>query len=136
MVMSTSDLPHFNVAMNAAAAVCLVAGYVAIRSGRKQIHKRFMIAAMTFSGLFLIGYLVYHFACPPRRYTGRWPRFYFPMLISHVSLAAVNLPLVIVTATRALRQQFDKHKRIARVTFPIWTYVSVTGVMVYWMLYG
>lgn len=133
--MDYSDLPHFNVAMNAAAAFCLAAGYTAIRTRRITVHKSFMIAAMVFSGFFLAGYLVYHFTCDARKYAGQWPRFYYPMLISHIGLAAINLPLIVVTAVRAFKGQFDKHKRIARITFPIWSYVSVTGVMVYLMLY-
>jgi len=133
--MNFNDLPHFNVAMNATAAFCLAAGYTAIRARRITLHKSFMIAAMVFSGLFLVGYLVYHFTCEAKKYAGGWPRFYFPMLISHISLAVINVPLVITTAVRAFKGQFDKHKRIAKVTFPIWAYVSVTGVLVYVMLY-
>lgn len=133
--MNYSDLPHFNVAMNAIAACCLAAGYTAIRARRITIHKSFMIAAMTFSALFLAGYLVYHFTCDAKKYAGNWPRFYYPMLISHITLAVINLPLIIVTAVRASKGQFAKHKRIAKITFPIWSYVSVTGVLVYIMLY-
>ena len=133
--MNYSDLPHFNVAMNACAACCLAAGYTAIRARRITVHKSFMIAAMVFSGLFLTGYLVYHFTCDAQKYAGNWPRFYYPMLISHIILALINLPLIIVTAFRAFKGQFEKHRRVAKITFPIWAYVSVTGVLVYVMLY-
>lgn len=133
--MNAQDLPHFNVAMNACAAVCLAAGFIAIRKGNQTVHKRFMIGAMVFSALFLGGYLTYHFTCDPKKYGGDFPWVYYPMLISHIGLAAVNLPLIIVTAVRAFRQRFDKHKRIARITLPIWSYVSVTGILVYLFLY-
>jgi uncharacterized membrane protein YozB (DUF420 family) len=135
--MQISDLPHLNVSLNALSAVLLTCGYIAIRRKHKTLHKRLMISAMISTAAFLASYLIYHFNIGSKPYTGTgmMRTAYFSVLISHVILAALNLPMVIVTAYRALTGQFEKHKRIARITLPVWWYVSITGVIVYLMLY-
>jgi uncharacterized membrane protein YozB (DUF420 family) len=136
--MSVSDLPALNAGLNATAGVLLFAGWLMIRGGRITAHRRCMLAAFTASSLFLVSYVVYHAQAGSRPFTGQGPAraVYFAILISHVVLAAAIVPLALVTLTRALRGDFARHRRIARWTFPIWMYVSVTGVVIYWMLYG
>jgi putative membrane protein len=135
--MSIADLPTLNAILNGTAAVFLTAGYLQIRRGRIAIHKRFMLAALATSALFLISYVVYHLNTGSRPFPGSGiPRVvYFAILITHVSLAVVILPLALTTAARGLAAQYDRHVRIARWTLPIWMYVSVTGVVIYLMLY-
>ena len=135
--MTIADLPALNATLNALAAALLTTGYILIRRGRVQQHRRVMIAAFVTSTLFLVSYLVYHAHAGSHRFQGHGPvrAVYFAILITHVVLAAVILPMAIVTLSRALRAQFDRHKAIARWTLPIWLYVSVTGVIVYLMLY-
>jgi uncharacterized membrane protein YozB (DUF420 family) len=131
------DLPALNAALNASSALLLLLGYRAIRAGRKEAHRRFMLAALFSSGLFLVSYLAYHFQVGSVRFTGQGPvrLVYFTVLLTHTVLAAAIVPLVLVTLTRALRERFPQHRRIARLTLPLWAYVSVTGVVIYWMLY-
>ena len=135
--MSVSDLPALNATLNAIAAVLLVVGYVLIRRGRIQQHRRVMLAAFTTSALFLVSYVIYHANAGSRPFGGQGAIriVYFAILISHVILAAAILPMALITLTHALRARFDRHMRIARWTLPIWLYVSVTGVIVYLMLY-
>lgn len=135
--MSIADLPAVNASLNALAAVLLLLGYREIRRGRMARHRAFMIAACGASTLFLVSYLTYHAHAGSRPFTGQGPvrLVYFAILISHVILAAAILPLALITLTRALRERFDRHRAIARWTLPIWLYVSVTGVAVYFMLY-
>lgn len=130
-------LPDFNALMNLLAATALVLGWVAIRRGRRDTHRALMLAAVGASVLFLAGYLVHHarVGSVPYRGTGMLRIVYYSVLIPHAILAAATLPLVAVTLTRALRERFDAHRRLARWTLPIWLYVSVTGVIVYLMLY-
>ena len=130
-------LPHVNAVLNTTCFVLLCCGYVAIRKGDRNQHARFMVSAFLTSTLFLISYLTYHSLVLHKPYTGEgWIRtVYLLILVSHIVLAAVILPLVLVTIYYALRQRFDRHRRIARWTFPMWVYVSVTGVVVYLMLY-
>jgi len=130
-------LPAVNATLNATAAVLLTAGWLLIRAGRVAAHRRCMIAAFTTSSLFLVSYVVYHAHAGSRPFqgTGVLRVIYFSILIPHVVLAAVVLPLAIVTLARGLRRQDDRHRRIARRTIPIWLFVSVTGVIVYVMLY-
>jgi uncharacterized membrane protein YozB (DUF420 family) len=136
-MLQTTILPSVNAALNGLAAVLLICGYVQIRRGRREGHRRFMLAAFATSALFLASYLVYHatqLATPfPGRGAARW--VYYPILISHVVLAAAALPLILVVLYRAWKEDFARHRRLARWAFPIWLYVSVTGVAVYWMLY-
>jgi putative membrane protein len=132
-----ADLPALNATLNGIAACFLVAGYVLIRRGQRALHKRMMLAALTTSALFLVSYVIYHANAGSRPFPGQGVVrvIYFTILISHVVLAALILPLALVTTARGLRAQFDRHVRIARWTFPIWLYVSVTGVVIYLMLY-
>jgi uncharacterized membrane protein YozB (DUF420 family) len=132
-----SSLPALNATLNAISAVLLTCGYVMIRQRRIQTHRRFMLAAFATSALFLTSYLVYHYNIGSKPFTGQGTIriVYFTILITHVVLAAAVLPLALITLNHALRSRFEKHVPIARWTLPIWLYVSVTGVAVYWMLY-
>jgi putative membrane protein len=130
-------LPALNAALNATCAVLLVAGWAAIRRRRVAVHRACMLAACGASALFLVSYVVYHALAGSRPFGGAgWLRaVYFPILISHVVLAAAMVPLVLTTLYRALSGQFTRHVPLARRTLPIWLYVSVTGVIVYLLLY-
>ncbi|MEM7481491.1 MAG: DUF420 domain-containing protein [Acidobacteriota bacterium] len=130
-------LPTLNAAINSVVSVLLVVGFVLIRQRRIAAHRACMLAAVGLSVLFLISYLVYHFQVGSVRFTGTGTArtVYFTILLSHTILAASVPFLAIITLVRALRERFDQHRKIARWTLPIWLYVSVTGVMVYWMLY-
>ena len=136
-MLQISDLPTVNASLNAIAGVFLSAGYVFIRRRQITRHRACMLAAFTTSALFLISYLVYHANIGSKPFEGQGTirPIYFTILFTHVLLAAAVLPLAIVTLRRALRGQFAAHRRLARWTFPIWLYVSVTGVIVYVMLY-
>jgi uncharacterized membrane protein YozB (DUF420 family) len=137
-MIEVADLPAVNASLNAASAVLLVAGYGFIRRQRKTAHAACMIAAVAVSALFLVSYLTYHAQAGSRHFGGQgWVRaMYFTILISHTILAAtVALWLVPVTLVRAARRRFERHKAIARWTLPVWLYVSVTGVVIYLMLY-
>jgi uncharacterized membrane protein YozB (DUF420 family) len=136
--VTVSDLPALNATLNGIAATFLVVGYVMIRRGARRAHKRCMLAAMVASALFLVSYLTYHFtavAMKPFPGFGVARVVYFAILGTHVPLAAAILPLAIVTTARGLTSQFDRHRAIARWTLPLWLYVSVTGVLIYLMLY-
>jgi putative membrane protein len=135
--MSVYDLPAVNASLNALSGVLLLVGYSLIRSGRRDQHRKWMIAAFVSSSLFLISYLVYHAQVGSVRFTraGVVRPLYYTILITHVTLAAVVLPMAIMTLTRGLNGRFRQHRAIARWTFPIWLYVSVTGVLVYVLLY-
>jgi uncharacterized membrane protein YozB (DUF420 family) len=126
-----------NAILNGTSAILLVAGYSAIRAGKMAIHKRFMIAAFAVSTVFLASYLIYHYRVGHVVFHGQgWIRpVYFVLLTSHTILAIVIVPLVLVTLRRAWLEKFDKHRLIARWTLPLWFYVSVTGVVVYVMVY-
>lgn len=132
-----ADLPGVNAALNAVAAALLSAGYVLIRTGRAAQHRACMLAACGVSTLFLASYVVYHLEVGSVPFTRQGPIrvVYFTVLITHVVLAALIPPLALVTLLRALRGRFAAHAALARWTLPIWLYVSVTGVAVYWMLY-
>lgn len=131
------NLPTLNALFNALSALCLLSGYAFIRRRQVAHHRACMIAAFVSSTLFLIGYLTYHAQAGTTRFAGQgWIRpVYFAMLISHTLLAAVVLPLAVTTLGFALKGNFQKHRRIARWTLPMWLYVSVTGVVIYLMLY-
>ena len=135
--MTVYDLPALNATLNAMAAVCLLLGYVFIRRGQQTAHRNTMVGALALSALFLASYLVYHYHAGSRPFTGQGPLriVYFTVLITHVVLAIVIVPMVLVTVSRALAARFDRHRQIARWTWPLWMYVSVTGVVVYVMLY-
>jgi len=132
-----SSLPEVNATLNALSAVLLVCGYVFIRRRNVAAHKLCMLAAFSASSLFLVSYLTYHFHSGMKRFAGHGPvrTVYLSILFSHTVLAVVIVPLVLMTLNRALRGAFDRHVLIARRTLPLWLYVSVTGVVVYWMLY-
>jgi len=132
------DLPASNAFFNGLAGVFLSFGYYFVKRGKLIAHRNCMISAVCSSVLFLTGYLIYHFGVhgitkfvnPP------WFRpIYLTILFTHLTLAIVIVPMIIITLSRALRERFDKHKRIARWTWPMWMYVSVTGVLIYWLLY-
>ncbi len=132
-----SFLPHLNALLNGISAVLLLSGFLFIRRKNKRVHQVFMIAAVAASTLFLISYLVYHAHVGSVRFQGTgWIRpVYFTLLTSHTILAALVVPLVLVTLRRALAAKFERHKLIARWSLPVWLYVSITGVLVYVMLY-
>src|SRR5215204_414208 len=135
--MNDSVLPHINAALNATSFLLLVAAFYQIRRGNVQAHRRLMLSALAVSGLFLVSYVVYHARYGSVRFQGQGAvrSVYFIILVTHFILAAAIVPLVAVTLRRALNGDFARHRRIARWTYPIWLYVSITGVVVYLMLY-
>ena len=136
-MLEISDLAAVNASLNATTGTLLVAAYVMIRRGHIEWHRALMLGAFATAVLFLISYVIYHVNIGSRPFTGTGPIriVYFFILITHVVLAAAVVPLAIVTLRRGLARQDDRHRAIARWTFPIWLYVSVTGVIVYGMLY-
>jgi uncharacterized membrane protein YozB (DUF420 family) len=136
-VLEVRDLPTLNACLNAASAALLLVGYIAIRRRRVAAHRACMVAALVCSAAFLTSYLYYHFHVGSVRFqgTGGVRTLYLAILASHTVLAALVPPLALVTLYRALRRRFARHRAIARWTLPVWLYVSVTGVVVYWMLY-
>ncbi len=136
-MFSFSDLPLLNALLNSTSAVLLVLGHRQMRKGNIQAHKKFMIAVFIVSALFLISYLVYHYTHGSQRFQGGGPirLIYFTILISHTVCAAAIVPLAILTLRRGLKRDDEKHVRIAKWTYPIWLYVSITGVIIYLMLY-
>ena len=135
--MSVTDLPALNAALNTLATVFLLTGYVFVRQKKIAAHRLCMLGALAASAAFLTSYVVYHANVGSRPFTGTGPIriVYFAVLISHVLLATAIVPMVLMTVSRALAGRFDPHRRIARITWPLWMYVSITGVIVYLMLY-
>ncbi len=135
--MDLSQLPALNAGLNSCSTLLLIAGYVFIRNRAIKAHTLCMVTACLTSTLFLISYLTYHYFHGSTRFQGQgWIRLvYFSILITHTVLAVFVPPLAILTLWRGLRGRFQKHVKIARISFPIWLYVSVTGVVIYWMLY-
>ena len=135
--MSVTDLPALNATLNATSAVLLCTGWYLIKHGRRTAHRNVMLAACSVSVAFLVSYLVYHAQVGSVRFTkqGLIRTIYLTILLTHTVLAAAIVPLVVVTLSRGLSAKYDRHRRIARWTMPIWLYVSVTGVIVYVMLY-
>ena len=136
--MSLTDLPAVNACLNGLSAVFLTTGYVFIRRGNKIAHRNCMVSAFVTSTIFLICYLTYHFTVRTvtRFEKPEWFRpIYLTILLTHTLLAVVIVPLVLMTLGRAVKQRFDLHKKIARWTWPLWMYVSVTGVVIYLLLY-
>ena len=135
--MTVRDLPTLNALLNATAALLLLAGWWLIRRKRSDAHRRVMLAAVATSVLFLASYLVYHYEVGSVRFEGQGAVrvAYLAILLSHTVLAAAIVPMVLVTLARALRGRFEAHRAIARYTLPVWIWVSVSGVVVYWMLY-
>ena len=136
-MISISDLPAINALLNSISTIFIATGWYLIRRGHWRQHVACMIAAVLSSTLFLTGYIIYHIKVGEKSsgYTGWIAAVYFPILASHILLAFVTLPLVILTLVPAFRRRWDRHRRIARWTMPIWLYVSVTGVLVYFMIY-
>lgn len=136
--MNIQDLPLINASLNGLATAFIIAGLFAIKSDRREVHRFCMVSAIVVSAAFLACYLVYHFnVTAVTKFThGGWPRIaYFFILLTHIPLAFLVLPLVVLTVVPAVRGNFEAHKRWARITAPVWLYVSVTGVLVYLMLY-
>lgn len=136
--MNVQQLPLLNASLNGVATILIVAGLVAIKSGRRQLHKACMLGAIGVSAAFLTSYLIYHYnVVAVSRFThSGWPKLiYFAILLTHIPLAFLVLPLLALTIIPALRGNDEKHRRWAKVTAPVWLYVSVTGVLVYLMLY-
>ncbi len=135
--MDTADLPAVNATLNGLAATLLIAWRWAIARDDRALHQRLMVAALTVSGAFLVTYLIYHGLHGSTRFAGEgWSRpLYFSILISHTVLATAMVPLLIFTLRPAIRADFERHRRWARITWPIWVYVSITGVVIYFMLY-
>ena len=136
-MFSLSSLPLLNAVLNGISALLLSGGYLAIRRRSLTVHKGFMLSACVTSALFLISYLTYHYQVGSRSFPGQGSIriVYFAVLISHTILATVIVPLVVMTLYRAFRGQVPQHRRVARWTLPLWMYVSVTGVVIYIMLY-
>jgi putative membrane protein len=136
-LIAIAQLPTVNAALNSLSAVFLLAGFLFIKSGKQNAHRTCMLTAFACSILFLISYLFYHYHVGSVPFKGQgWIRpVYFTILLTHTILAVTVVPLALLTLRRAWRENFVAHRRIARWTFPIWMYVSVTGVIVYWMLY-
>jgi len=135
--VSIDLLPHINAALNTIAAILLAIGWFLIRARRIPQHRAVMIAAVTTSALFLVSYVIYHANAGSRPFpgTGVMRAVYFSILIPHVLLAALTLPFILITFVRGLRRNDVKHRRLARKTIPVWLFVSVSGVIVYVMLY-
>jgi uncharacterized membrane protein YozB (DUF420 family) len=135
--MSVHDLPVLNASLNFISAVLLTFGYVNIRRGNRDTHKKFMLAALVSSACFLTSYLIYHYAVGSVPYPyHNWTRpIYFAILIPHVILAALMVPFIIVVVWRAFHEDFLRHRRLARKVWPVWMFVSVSGIVVYLMLY-
>ncbi len=136
-MIEISDLPTLNATLNTISAILLTIGYVLIRQRKIEAHKRCMLAAFAVSVLFLISYVIYHANAGSKPFEQQgWIRpVYFTILISHIILAFVIVPLALRTLYLAWRERFEQHRRIAKITLPIWLYVSVTGVLIYLMLY-
>ena len=136
-MITIADLPALNATLNATSAILITIGWILIRRGRWRQHRAFMIAAFCTSVLFLISYLTYHAHIGSKHFTGQGAIrvVYFSILLTHTVLAATIVPLVLITLSRGLSARFDRHRAIARWTIPLWLYVSVTGVVVYFMLY-
>jgi uncharacterized membrane protein YozB (DUF420 family) len=141
VTLNPGDLPHLNAALNGAATILLIGGFVLIRRKRWYAHAACMIGATVMSALFLTSYLVYHYhvgeqSTAQMSWLPPWLRYtYLAILFPHIILATVMLPMILMTFVRAIRLRWDRHMRIARPTLWVWLYVSVTGVVIYWMLY-
>jgi putative membrane protein len=138
LILSIQELPALNASLNACAALMLIFGFVAVKTGRVEAHKKFMGLALFFSAAFLSSYLVYHFnTAAVTRYSGegitRW--IYYLILFTHIPLAAFMVPFIIIAVVAAIRGRIESHRRLVKWVWPVWMYVSITGVIIYWMLY-
>lgn len=133
-VQPLSFLPPIYATINGFTAVLLITAILAIKKGNRKLHEKLMKLAILCSVLFLVMYVAYHMTSDSTEYRGDFGFIYYPILITHIVLSIIIIPLVLITYVRALAQRFDKHKKIAKITFPIWLYVAVTGVIVYLMI--
>ncbi len=135
--MQIQDLPTLNASLNAVAATLLLSGYIAIKKNYQDLHKKLMVATFIVSAAFLTSYLTYHYHVPSKKFPdlGWIKTVYLFILVPHIILAVVMVPMILKTFWHAYHQEWIKHRQIARITFPIWMYVSITGVLVYFMLY-
>lgn len=135
--MTVQDLPTLNATLNSIAACLLLWGYISIKRGKRELHIKLMVGALIVSSAFLTSYLIYHYHVPSKKFPdlGFIKTIYLLILVPHIILAALMVPLIVKTFWHAFRGEWEKHKKIARITFPIWMYVSVTGVIIYLMLY-
>jgi len=134
--LDVTILPTVNASLNAITTVLLIVGYILIVKRKRSLHKNTMLIAFGTSGAFLVSYIIYHwFKAGPKSYTGDFTSLYYFILISHIILAALIVPLALLTLYRGWTDNLSKHRKIAKITLPLWLYVSVTGVMIYYMLY-
>ena len=134
--LDVSGLPLVNATLNGITTILLVYGYMLIRKKQRQRHKNVMLSAFATSGAFLVSYVIYHwFKAGPKQYTGEFTEIYLFILFTHIVLAAIIIPLALITLYRGWSDNIGKHRKIAKITLPLWLYVSVTGVLIYWMLY-
>lgn len=134
--LNVSGLPSLNAALNGLTTVLLLVAFGFIRAGRVRAHRNTMFMALGSSGLFLVSYVIYHwFKAGPKAYEGEFSEVYFFILISHILLAVAIMPLALLTLFRGWTMDVEKHRKIAKLTLPLWLYVSVTGVVIFWMLY-
>jgi len=135
--METSSLPLINAIFNFLSTICLIVGFIAIKNKKKELHKKFMLGALFFSTIFLTGYLIYHYHHGSTIFPelGWIKTLYLLILFPHIILAVIMVPMIIMTFYHAFGNNFEKHKRLAKITFPIWMYVSVTGVLIYLMVH-
>jgi len=134
--IDVSYLPYLNAFLNFLTTILLIIGYVLIRQKKREKHRKVMLSAFFTSSLFLVSYVVYHwFKSGPKLYTGELTFIYYPILLTHILLAMSVLPLAMISVYRGMVLQIQQHKKIARITFPIWMYVSITGIIIFIMLY-
>ena len=135
-ILDVSGLPLVNATLNSITAILLICAFIAIKNKNIELHKKLNLSAFSTSAMLLVTYVIYHwFKAGPKEYLGELANIYYPILISHIILAVFIIPLALITLYRGWNMQVAKHKKIARITFPIWFYVSVTGVLIYLMLY-
>ena len=134
--IDVSSLPFLNASLNAITTALLIYGYILIREKKRQLHKNVMMASFGTSAAFLVSYIIYHwFKAGPKKYLGDYSEVYFFILITHIILASIIIPIALITLYRGWTENLVKHRRIAKITLPLWLYVSVTGVAIYIMLY-
>ena len=134
--LDVSGLPLVNATLNGITTILLIYGYMLIRQKQRKRHKNVMLSAFGTSGAFLVSYVIYHwFKAGPKQYTGEFTEIYLFILLTHIVLAAIIIPLALITLYRGWTDNIGKHRKIAKITLPLWLYVSVTGVLIYWMLY-
>ena len=134
--IDVSALPVVNSILNSITTILLILAFIAIKNKNIGLHKKLNLSAFTTSSMFLITYVIYHwFKAGPKTYEGEFTVVYYTILISHILLAIIILPMALITLYRGWKNQIEKHRKIAKITFPLWLYVSVTGVIIYFMLY-